>query len=327
VLFGCILCNITGVQPSGSLVWRRERLVAYSAPARIKPEHDVVLHRIYDKVGRLIYNKASRYMAYSSLKNAVSDITAATKRYPLVAMLGWQDVRQRYRRSAIGPFWLTISMAIMIGTMGIVFGQIFKTPLKEFLPFLTVGIVLWGFISAVLIEGCTGFIAAEVIIKQLPIPIFVHLLRMVWRNIIILGHNILIFPLVLLAVGAPLSITAILSIPGFFVFLLNLMWLALLLAVACARYRDLPQIVASIIQVAFYLTPVMWMPHLLPRREGVYFLELNPVFHMLEIVRAPLLGNFPTTINWIVSSTICFLGWVVALTIYGNYKRRIAYWL
>src|SRR5438445_6358042 len=87
---------------------------------------------------------------------AIADITAAVKRYPLVGMLGWQDVRQRYRRSALGPFWLTISMGVMIGTIGLVFGQIFNSPMREFLPFLAIGMILWTFISSVVTEGCAG---------------------------------------------------------------------------------------------------------------------------------------------------------------------------
>jgi len=128
-------------------------------------------------------------MCKSSILIALSDIAMATRRYFLVGMLGWQDVRQHYRRSALGPFWLTIAMGVMIGSIGVVFGQIFNSPMSEFLPFLAAGMIFWGFISSVITEGCTGFIAAEGIIKQLPIPLFVHILRVIWRNLLILAHN------------------------------------------------------------------------------------------------------------------------------------------
>jgi ABC-type polysaccharide/polyol phosphate export permease len=266
-------------------------------------------------------------MRKSPTVSALSDIAAATRRYSLVGMLGWQDVRQRYRRSALGPLWLTISMGVMIGTIGIVFGTIFKSPMTEFLPFIAIGIILWSFISMVITEGCTGFIAAEGIIKQLPIPLFVHILRMIWRNILILGHNVVIFPIILLAVGKPLYLTAFLAIPGLLLLLVNLTWVALILALLCARYRDLAQIVGSVLQVVFYLTPIMWMPKNLPKGAGLYLLDLNPMYHLLEIVRAPLLGDFPTTINWVVACALALVGWLFAIALYGRYKRRIAYWL
>lgn len=266
-------------------------------------------------------------MTNKPLAIALSDITSAVRKYSLVGMLGWQDVRQRYRRSALGPFWLTISMGVMIGTIGIVFGQIFNSPMQEFLPFLAIGMILWSFISSTVTEGCTGFVAAEGIIKQLPIPLFVHILRMIWRNLLILAHNIVIFPLVLLAVGKPLSLIALIAIPGFLLVLINLIWIALILAIICARYRDLPQIVSSILQVVFYLTPIMWMPSLLPQRASLYLLDLNPAYHLLEIVRAPLLGQLPTEANWLASLALALVGWGMAIAVYGSHKRRIAYWL
>lgn len=255
------------------------------------------------------------------------DVAAAFKRHALIALLAWQDIQQRYRRSALGPFWLTISMSVMIGAIGLVFSQVFKVPTQDFLPFIAIGIILWTFISNVILEGCSGFIVAENIIKQLPIPLFVHILRMVWRNVLILGHNIVIFPLVLIAVGKPLGLIALLSIPGFLLATINLTWVALVLATICARYRDMPQMVGSLIQVTFYLTPIIWMPTTISAHVSGYLLDLNPVYHLLEIIRAPLLGTMPTTTNWLVSLAMAVLGTIFSLAFYGNYRRRIAYWL
>jgi lipopolysaccharide transport system permease protein len=218
-------------------------------------------------------------------------------------------------------------MGVMIGSIGVVFGQIFKSPMSEFLPFLAAGMIFWNFIFTVLNDGCTGFIVAEGIIKQVPIPLFVHILRMIWRNLLILAHNIVIFPLVLVFFGKPLSWMAFISIPGFFLVVVNVTWLALILGVVCARFRDLPQIVGSILLILFYLTPIMWMPSLLPERAGHLLLDLNPVFHLIEIVRSPLLGQMPTTMSWEVSLTLALTGWIMALAVYGRFKRRIAYWL
>lgn len=264
-----------------------------------------------------------------ALKIAFKDIISALYRYHLFMMLGWQDVRQRYRRSTLGPFWLTLSMGIMIATIGIVFGAILHSPLKEFLPFLTMGMVLWNFIFSVISDGCIGFISAEGIIKQLPIPIFTHILRLIWRNILIFLHNILILPLVLLIVLKPLDFHTSLSILGFLLLVFNLTWMSLLLATLCARYRDFPQIVTSLLQVIFYLTPIMWMPHFIQSGSILYhyLLNFNPFFNLIEIVRAPILGQYPTAWNWYSSLGFGLFGWLLTLVIYGKYKHRVAYWL
>ena len=257
----------------------------------------------------------------------MKEIFYSIHRLSLVATLGWHDIRGRYRRSAIGPFWLTISMGVMIASIGLVFGQIFNTRLDEYLPFLTVGIILWAFITGVINEGCTAFIDAEAIIKQLPVPLFVHILRVLWRNLLILAHNILILPLVLLAMGKGIGLEALLAIPGLLLVSLCLSWVALLFAMLCARYRDLAQIVASLLQVAFYLTPIIWMPSLLPDRMGATFLQLNPFYHLLELIRAPLLGVAPSLTSWLVVLVISVVGWGFTLSVFSCLRHRVAYWL
>lgn len=218
-------------------------------------------------------------------------------------------------------------MGVMIATIGIVFGSLFKSPMTEFLPSLASGIILWGFISTVVNEGCASFIASDAIIRQLPIPLFVHVLRMAWRNMIILGHNLLILPIVFLAVGKSVHPVVLESIVGFALLLVNLLWVSLILGAACARFRDLSQIVASVLQVVFYLTPIMWLPRSLPSSVSVYLLDFNPAYHLLEIVRAPLLGYAPSAMNWTVSAALAVLGWAAALIFYSRFLRRIAYWL
>lgn len=262
-----------------------------------------------------------------SVNIARKDVCAALGRYSLVGMLGWQDVRQRYRRSTLGPFWLTISMGVMISTIGIVFGTIFNTPMREYLPFLAAGLILWGFISAAVNEGCVGFVESEGIIKQLPLPLFLHILRMLWRNTIILAHNIIILPLAMLAVGKAPSWSALLAIPGFLLMAVNLAWMALAASILCARYRDLPQIIASVLQVLFYLTPIVWMPGLMPERVGALLLTLNPFYHLIELVRLPLLAGAPAGESWVVAAGMAVMGWAATLVFFGRYKHRVPYWL
>ncbi len=264
---------------------------------------------------------------FELFKSGWRDILAALKSYELAGVLGWQDIRQRYRRSSLGPFWLTLSMGVLIGTLALVFGTIFKTPMKQLLPFLTIGLILWTLISTLLNEGCTGFTAAEAIIKQIYLPLFSHILRVLWRNLIIFTHNLIIFPIVLLAFWEPLSLYAPLAIVGLVLLMINLSWMALFLGVLCARYRDVPQIIASLLQVVFYLTPIIWMPELLPERAGLFILNANPFFHLIEIVRSPLLGKLPSALNWQVAILLALAGWGFTILFYGRFRSRIAYWL
>lgn len=262
---------------------------------------------------------------YSNL--GVKDVLAALTQIGLPLYLAKADIRQRYRRSILGPWWITISTGVMIACIGVIFGTLFKSPLKEFLPFLSAGLILWGFISSTVMEGTSVLIGAEAIIKQLPIPIFSHIIRMVGRNLIVFFHNLIIFPIVCLCVQKGINWNILYFFPGVVILTLNLLWISLLLAIICTRFRDMTQIVSSLLQIAFYITPIIWMPSLLPARASMMLLDPNPVYHLLAIVREPLLGQAPTITNWLVSIGVFLSGSLVSILLFNKYRARISYWL
>ena len=258
---------------------------------------------------------------------AVKDLMRSREKLYLALMLGWQDIRQRYRRSKLGPFWLTISMGVMIGMIGIVFGQVLNSPMKEYLPFFFFCIILWTCFSTSVMEGSSAFIDAQGMIRQLDLPLSMYPIRVLWRNIVICGHNIIILPLVFLVVGRGITWDIFWLIPGFVVFCWNMLWVSLLLGTFCTRFRDMPQIVNSLLQVFFYVTPIIWMPNILNPRSANLLVDPNPVYHLVQLVRAPILGSSPTVMNWVVSIALAVVGSLIALCFFGKYKKRIAYWL
>lgn len=248
--------------------------------------------------------------------------------YRIALVLGWQDVKQAYRRSAIGPFWLTIGMAVQILTMGLVFGLIFKTESTDYLPFLATSIIFWGLIATSINDGCMTFISSAEIIKQLNLPHYVFVVRTVWRTIVSAAHNLIIIPLVLLFFWRFPGWSLLGIIPGLIFLVLNISWVVWLLGIASARFRDLPQIVSSITTIAFYVTPVMWYPKLIENNSLAHLLlGLNPIYHWLQIVRLPIMGQWPTWENWGLAVLSAGVGWLVTLVAYKKYKNMIAYWI
>ncbi|QTN98402.1 ABC transporter permease [Brucella sp. 458] len=260
-------------------------------------------------------------------KVAIGDISEALSKYRLALIFGWQDVAQRYRRSRVGAFWLTLNMAVFIGALGLIFGTLFQSEMREFLPYLCAGVITWGFISTCLNEGCITFTSSDGIILQVRMPLFTHIMRAVWRNVIIFFHNIIIFPILFVIMGRIIDLNMLWAIPGFILLCLNLSWMMLILAVLCARFRDMTQVVANILQVLFYATPIMWMVKILPDHVSRAFIDLNPFYHFIELVRAPLFGSPPSLLNWTVSLACAIIGWAVAILFFGRYRWRVAYWL
>lgn len=263
----------------------------------------------------------------NEIRVAVADLKKGYGKLFLALMLGWQDIRQRYRRSKLGPFWLTISMGVMIGMIGIVFGQVLSSPMQDYLPFLATGTILWTCFSTGVMEGSTAFIDAQGMIRQLNLPLSMYIIRVLWRNIVIFAHNVIILPLVFIIVGKPITINIIYVIPGLFIFVWNIFWISMLLSTFCTRFRDMPPIVGSLLQVFFYITPIIWMPNSLNPRSASLFVDPNPMYHILQVVRAPILGSAPTILNWEVSFGVALLGSFIAICFFGKYKKRIAYWL
>ena len=243
-------------------------------------------------------------------------------------MLGWQDIRQSYRRSVFGQLWITIGMAVTIAAIGIVFGTIFGTPLQVFLPYLASGLIMWGLIAGILNEGNQAFIAAEGMIKQLPLPKIVYIVRVVWRNIIVSAHNIIIFPIVILVVGGQTSWAILLWPLGVLIAVTALSGLALIFGIVAARYRDLPQIVSAALTVAFYVTPVIWIRESIGENELVNALvSLNPLNHILQVSRLPLIGQYPTIENWTWVFVSGAIFWTIGLVLFKRFEKGIAYWV
>ncbi len=219
-------------------------------------------------------------------------------------------------------------MTVQIVTMGLVFGLIFKTELSEYLPFLATSIIFWGMISSTINEGCMTFISSESMIKQLNLPHYQYVIRTVWRNLVSAGHNIVILPLLLIILWRFPAWTLISFVPGLVILLLNIGWVVWLLGMMSARFRDMPPIVASVMTIAFYLTPVMWYPELIENNSLAHLmLGLNPLYHWLQIVRLPIMGQWPTWENWGLALLSAGIGWVVTIVAYKKYRNMIAYWV
>lgn len=264
---------------------------------------------------------------YFLIQEGAKDIAQALRDINIALLFGWQDIAQRYRRSRVGAFWLTINKLVMIGALGVIFGTLFRANLREYLPFVACGVVLWGYIFNVLNEGSTTFISSNGIILQVDMPMFIHILRMWWKNVIILCHDIVILPILLILFTFNPGWALLLFIPGFILVTLNLLWISLFLSTLSTRYRDMPLIITNILQVAFYATPIMWQPKLLPEGTVKTVLELNPFYHMLSLLRDPILGHYPSLESWLFTFVTMITGWLITLCFFGRYRWRIAYWL
>ncbi|MGF1475455.1 MAG: ABC transporter permease [Geminicoccaceae bacterium] len=256
---------------------------------------------------------------------AIRDLRQGIGDRRLWLRLAWLDIRQRYRRSTLGPFWLTLSMGITVVALGVVWGSLFGADMSEFLPFLATGLILWGFVSSVLIDSCTVFIGAQSIIKEIRLPLITYVLRMITRNAIIMAHNAAVLVGVYLFFGHAPSLAWFAAIPGLAILAWNAIWVGGVLGLVNTRYRDVQPVVQSLITPAFLITPIMWQPEMLPERA--LLLHVNPFFATIEVIRAPLLGKIPAFSTWLLAVAVPLAGSAIAFTLFARYRRRVAFWL
>jgi ABC-type polysaccharide/polyol phosphate export permease len=241
-------------------------------------------------------------------------------------LLGMNDIRQRYRRSRLGQFWITLSMAVTIGSLGVLYAYLFNVSVEEYLPYLAVSFVVWGLISNIVTEACTVFTGAEMYLRQVPMPktVFVH--RMLVRNVVILAHNAVILPPLFLVFGVAVTWATPLALLGLALVIVNGVWIGLMVGTLCARFRDMPQMVASIMQIVFYLTPIMWRPKQIASHLS-WLTDYNPFASFLSLIRDPLLGSVPRLWDCEVAVAATLLGFLVAVPFFARFRARIVYWL
>jgi lipopolysaccharide transport system permease protein len=258
-------------------------------------------------------------------ERALDDLTTGFRRWRLALALARLDIRNRYRGSVLGPFWLTLSTAIMLAGLGILYSTLFRLPLVSYLPFLAVSLLVWTMINQIATEACTSLTAAEGIIRQMPLPYTVHALRCVFRNVIVAAHSLPLILVVFLLCGVAPGTEALLALPGLLLILVNAFAAALFLGMVCARFRDIAPIVSNAMQFFFFLSPVLWKPELLGRHQ--VWLPLNPFFALMETVRGPLVSGGAEAVVWIAAVCFTLLACGAALAFFARFRGRIAFWV
>lgn len=257
---------------------------------------------------------------------AIDDIVSGLRMHDMWGRLGWAEVKRRYRRTMIGPFWSSLSLAVFVAALGIVWSQLWKLNIQEYLPFLTSGLICWLLFSAFVTEGCAVFISNESLIKQLRISYMMLVCALVWRNMIVFLHNLAIYIPIGIYGGIPVNMYTLAAIPGLIAMCVNGMWAVLMLGLLCARYRDIQQIVSSLLQVSMFVTPILWSSDQLTGRSRI-LVDYNLLYHTIEIIRDPLMGKPPSAWSWFMVILTAIAGWSFTLYLFARFRRRIPYWL
>ncbi|MEN3930565.1 ABC transporter permease [Microvirga sp. W0021] len=240
-------------------------------------------------------------------------------------LLGISDIRLRYKRSRLGQLWITMSMAIFITGIGFAFSFLFKQDVKNYMPYFAVNYVVWGLISGIVLDSTTTFTQSAVYLTQEALPRSIFAMRVIVRNLVLFAHNLIIIPVIFLIFKVPVTWTILLAIPGLIILIVIGFLATILLSMICTRFRDMAQILQNLMQMLYFLTPVMWRPEQMT--DAWYIVIFNPFAACLRIVSDPIHGIVPlNSVYYMVFATFAFL-LVTTLLIFAHFRARIVYWL
>jgi ABC-type polysaccharide/polyol phosphate export permease len=257
--------------------------------------------------------------------SGVRDLYDGLTNWQLWSMLGWNDIHQRYRRSALGPFWITISMVIFIVLLGFIYSRLFHQDLAVYLPYIAMGLIAWGFISGTTVEACGIFVENAGIIRQIRLPYSIYAMRMIWRGFIVFLHTVILIIPIAIFFHMDIGLNSLLAIPGMFLVVLNQIWVSIVVGIFSTRFRDIAQLVGTAIQILMFATPIMWPISALSNAQ--FIADINPFYHLIQLVRAPLLGGTAEPLSWIVVLAMCVVGYGLAALALSRASRRLVYWL
>lgn len=257
----------------------------------------------------------------------LNDVFEGMRSWHLCVFMAWEETKQKYRRSLLGPFWITVNSAVFMLAMGPLYGTLMKQSITNYFQYFAVGYVIWNFIASYLNDSCGIFISAEGYIKQMKLPYTFYLFKVLAKSLIMLAHNFSIV-LIVLIIFPPDNPTYLLFAPlGGVLLIGNLFWMSVLLSILCIRFRDIPQILSNILQLLFFLTPIMWYSTMITGSRSSLLVSFNPAYYMLEVVRGPLLGEPPNMLAFKVTGLMLLFGLFVSGAVFSKYRSRISYWV
>ncbi|MCH8489746.1 MAG: ABC transporter permease [Oceanicaulis sp.] len=261
-----------------------------------------------------------------SISGFFADLGAGLRMTDLWRTFAWDEMQQRYRRSILGVAWIVIAYAVFVAGVSIIFSAFTRQDGAFFVMHVAIGYAAFNFIVGNITDGCTVFTGARVWVHSIALPHSIHVYRSICRSIFILGLQLGMAALIVIAVGWRPSLINLWVLPAILVFLLNAVAIQYLMGLISARFRDVSHLVSSVTRLLLFVTPILWTRFDL-RGVRSDIMDFNPIAHYVEIFRAPLMNMEPRPLSWAVVIVVTILVWIVAAVVASRVRQRLAYWL
>jgi ABC-2 type transport system permease protein len=258
---------------------------------------------------------------------ASGDVAEGARRWRSWTYLAVESVKNQYRRTVIGPWWLTIQTAFYVAGLAILFGTIFHESLHDFIPYVAAGFIVFTLLAGLTRAGSDIFVNHASVIKSTRQPLSMLVFQAVMVELLQFLHNLVIIGLFLVLGLVPVTWMLVLVLPAVLLILLNGVALGLWLGPTVARFRDVGPFVGSILQIMVFFTPIFWRVDSLHPDGRAYLVAWNPFAYLMGIFRDPLLGGPLHPAIYIGVGVITAANLVLAAVIFSRGRSRLPYWI
>lgn len=250
------------------------------------------------------------------------------KSFVSILLIAWMTFSVGYRRTALGPLWIIVGPSLFIVFIGSLFKEIGNYTAADFVTHMAIGLVIWGLIGGVITRAASVFNRNRAYILQANHSPQAIVMQDLALTFIVFLHQLLIIVAVMLYYRVGLTPYALVSLFGLVIILANGYWVSMLLGIVGARFRDIEEVLQSVMRIAFLATPIIWMAGDGGRSDVVgAFVTYNPFYYFVEIFRAPLLDRPLPQHTWLVVLTFTIVGWLVTWVVSRRYLRNLAIWV
>ena len=256
------------------------------------------------------------------MRNKIKELK---KNFQLIFHLAWSEIKARYAHSSIGPFWLVLTTAISVLGLGYVWSILFNQDRTTFIPSLTIGLVIWQFISTCLIEAPTCFNIYSTIMRNYSYPTWIYPTTLVIKNFIIFLHNLIIVGVVLILFPQNLGFANFLIFPSLLLLMILLCQISIVLAFLGAKFKDLSSAINAFMPILFFLSPVLFKPNQLGVKENLMW--FNPLTYLITIIRDPITGNLSELRIYLMTTIFIFITSYISNYFANKYRYKVLYWI
>lgn len=257
-------------------------------------------------------------------KNIIINLIINYQRWSYPAFI---SLRTRFIRTTLGPFWETVSTAIFISFAGVLWAKIFNQDVRSFVPHLFTGMIVWKFYSGIINSGCSAYVENAAMIKSIKHDFLIHNFKNVTKDFLLFLCNLPLCIIVIFILGERINLNIFFFFINLPIIAITSVCLSYLLSLLCLRFRDFTYLISSLMQLIFFFTPIFFKPEQLGPKGIMYVVNPNFIYHYVEILRQPLLGNIPTFLNYFVTIFFTFFLLILSVLVYKKYNSRVAYWI